>query len=107
MGAEKINASEFEEKVLKSDVPVLVDWWATWCGPCKAIAPFIDELADQYAGKVKIVKLNADRATRLCEQYDIGALPTVLVFKGGQVVSKDVGGIGKRALTNRIEAALR
>ena len=86
----------FEKEVLKSDVPVLVDFWAVWCGPCKAIAPTVEELAKQYKGKVKIAKLDVDEHQQVPQQYGIRSIPTLLIFKGGRVVDTIVGADKKR-----------
>src|SRR5215468_2207903 len=81
-----VNDSTFEPEVLKSDVPVLVDFWAEWCGPCKMIAPTVDELARQYKGKVKVAKMDVDKHQQVPQQFGIRSIPTLLVFKGGRVV---------------------
>ncbi len=81
----------FEQEVLQSDVPVLVDFWAEWCGPCKALAPIIDELATEYAGKAKIGKLDTDANRTVSTQYSVSAIPTVILFQGGEIKEKFVG----------------
>ena len=90
-----INAGNFQAEVLDSLVPVLVDFWAEWCPPCKMLGPTIDALADEYAGKAKIGKIDLDSNQKLAVQYGISSIPTVLVFKGGQQVKKIVGLQGK------------
>lgn len=94
-----LSDSDFEEKVLKADTPVLVDFWADWCGPCKAIAPFLDQLADEMVGKVTIAKLNVDEHTQYAAQFGVRSIPTLIVFKGGQqadmVIGADPGKIKK------------
>jgi len=89
--------------VLKSDQPVLVDFWATWCAPCRAIAPAVEELATQYKGKVKVAKVNIDDNQNTPQQYGIRSIPTLLVFKGGKVVEQIVGAVPK----SKLEAALQ
>jgi thioredoxin 1 len=83
--------TNFETEVLKSDQPVLVDFWAEWCGPCRMLAPTIDKIADAYAGKVKVGKLDTDANREVAMKYQISAIPTILLFKGGQVAEKMVG----------------
>ena len=98
-----IGDKDFEKEVLKSDQPVLVDFWATWCAPCRAIAPAIEELATQYKGKVKVAKVNIDDNQDTPQQYGIRSIPTLLVFKGGKVVEQIVGAVPKA----KIEAAIQ
>ncbi len=83
--------TNFDQEVVKSATPVVVDFWAEWCGPCKMIAPMLDQLAGEYAGKVKIGKVNIDQFQQLAVQYRINSIPTLLIFKGGQVVDQVVG----------------
>lgn len=80
-----LTTENYDEEVLKSDKPVLVDFWATWCGPCKMLAPIIDEIAEEYAGKVKVGKVNVDEQPELAGAFDISSIPTVIVFEKGQV----------------------
>lgn len=98
--------SEFDEKVLKSEVPVLVDFWAPWCGPCKAIGPAIEELAADYAGKAKVFKVDVDVDNELAVQYGVMSIPALLVFKGGKVVDKMVGAAPKPVIAALIDRAL-
>ena len=98
--------STFETEVLKSDVPVLVDFWAVWCGPCKAIAPTVDELAKQYKGKVKVAKMDVDEHQQVPQQYGIRSIPTLLVFKGGRVVDTIVGAVPKAKLEESLKKAI-
>jgi thioredoxin 1 len=103
-GASVVNVGDgdFSKVVLESEQPVLVDFWATWCAPCRAIAPAIDALATQYEGKVKFTKLNIDDNQDTPQQYGIRSIPTLLVFKGGKVVGQIVGAVPK----DKIEAAI-
>jgi thioredoxin 1 len=93
----------WDTEVLKSERPVLVDFWATWCGPCVAMSPTIDQLADHYAGQVKIGKLNVDENGQTAMRYRVQGIPTLLLFKGGQLVASKVGGTGKADLQKMID----
>lgn len=93
-----INDAEFDAQVINSDIPVLVDFWAPWCGPCKMIAPVLDELAPAYAGKVKIVKVNVDENQATPAQFGVRSIPTLLLFKDGQLVATQVGALPKGQL---------
>ena len=97
---------EWETQVLSSDVPVLVDFWAEWCGPCRMMSPTIDAVADDYQGKVKVGKLNVDENGGTAMRYNIRGIPTLLVFKGGQVVAQKVGAVGKSDLKQLLDAQL-
>lgn len=101
-----LTEQNFESEVLKSPQPVLVDFWATWCGPCKMIAPLLDELAEAYQGRAKIGKVDVDQESGLASRYGIQAIPTLLLFKDGQVVGKMVGAKGKREIQALIDRAL-
>ena len=87
----EINSANFQGEVIESDIPVLIDFWAEWCGPCKALSPIIDELAGEYAGKVKIAKLDVDAEPSLAGQYNVLSIPMVALFKDGEVVERSVG----------------
>ena len=101
-----VSDASFAEEVLQSTQPVLVDFWAPWCGPCRMIAPVLDELAVEYKGRVKIVKVNVDENPIIADRYSIRSIPTLLFFKGGQVAEQVVGGVSKRALTSRLDTLL-
>jgi len=96
----------FDSEVLKSDIPVLVDFWAVWCGPCKAIAPTVEELAKQYRGKVKIGKMDVDEHQKVPQQYGIRSIPTLLLFKGGRVVDTIVGVVPRSKLEESLKKAM-
>jgi len=98
-----LTAENFDEEVLKSGTPVLVDFWAEWCGPCKMVAPILDELASEYDGKVKIGKVNIDDHQSLASEYGIRAIPTLLLFKAGQVADQIVGLRSKRDFKAKLD----
>ena len=100
-----VGDADFETQVLQSDQPVLVDFWAEWCGPCKMIGPIIDELADNYAGRVKVVKVNVDHARQTAAKFGVRGIPTLLMFKDGQVQATQVGAIGKAQIAQLIDNA--
>jgi thioredoxin 1 len=98
--------ADFDATVLQSDAPVLVDFWAPWCGPCKMIAPALDELADEYAGKVRIAKVNVDENRATALKYHVRSIPMLLLFKGGQVQATQIGAVGKAQLAQLIDKAV-
>ena len=101
-----IDSTNFESEVKNSDVPVLVDFWAPWCGPCKMISPILEELAGDYEGKVKVAKINVDNNQELASQFGIRGIPTVMIFKDGQVAGAFVGLRPKEDLANALETVL-
>jgi thioredoxin 1 len=103
---ENVKTSDFEAKVLKSDTPVLVDFYADWCGPCKMLIPTIDELAKDYEGKIKIYKVNVDEEGELATKYQVSSIPTLILFKDGQVTDKTMGALPKGELENKIKEHL-
>lgn len=98
--------ADFDATVLQSDEPVLVDFWAQWCGPCKMIAPALDQLATEYAGKAKIVKVDVDQHRATAAKYQVRSIPMLLLFKGGEVQATQVGAAGKPQLAQMIDQAL-
>jgi len=110
MASEKVvmikSAEDFKNNVLNSDVPVLVDFWATWCGPCRMVGPIVEQLADEYQGKVKICKVDVDGNQELSQMYQVMSIPTLMVFKDGSLLDKKVGAAPKQELVKMIEKAL-
>jgi len=94
-----VTDDSFESEVLKSDVPVLVDYWAEWCGPCKAIAPLLDDIAREYTGRIKVAKVNVDENQQTPQKYGIRGIPTLMLFKGGNIEATKVGALSKSQLS--------
>jgi thioredoxin 1 len=103
MSATAVTDSSFKQDVLDSQIPVLVDFWAPWCGPCRMVAPVVEELSVQYEGQVKVVKVNTDENPSVASQYGIRSIPTLMIFKGGQRVDMVVGAVPKTTLAQTLE----
>ena len=101
-----LNDSNFETEVLKHKGPVMVDFWATWCGPCRMLGPVVEEIANEYAGKVKVCKLNVDEGTDTSSKYRITSIPTIIFFKDGEVAGQSVGLQSKAALQEKLNSLL-
>jgi thioredoxin 1 len=101
-----VNDDAFEQQVLKSETPVLLDFWAEWCGPCKAIAPMLEDLAKQYEGKLRVVKVNIDHNQQTPRAYGVRGIPTLMVFKNGKVEATQIGAVSKGQLTQMIDKAI-
>ena len=104
--AVQVNDKNFAAEVLNSDIPVLVDFWATWCGPCRSIAPIVEQLAEDFNGRVKVTKLNVDENPATPGQYGVRGIPTIILFKEGKVIDQIVGAVPKARLVTLIEKAL-
>jgi thioredoxin 1 len=102
----EVNDANFEEVVLQSDVPVIVDFWAEWCGPCRMVGPIVEELAEEYKDKVIVAKMDVDSNPSITSKLGIRNIPTILFFKGGQQVDKQVGAVPKTVISQKIEALL-
>jgi thioredoxin 1 len=103
---QEVSDSTFESEVLQSATPVLIDFWAPWCGPCRAIAPVVEELAGEYAGKLKVVKMNVDDNPVTPSRYGVRGIPNLILFKGGQVHEQIVGAVPKSRLAQAVQSAV-
>ncbi len=101
-----VSDASFDAEVLNSDIPVLVDFWAEWCGPCKMIAPVLNEIADEYAGKIKVCKVDVDANPEVPPKFGIRGIPTLIIFKGGNAEATKVGALSKTQLTEFVEASV-
>ncbi len=101
-----VSDATFDAEVLSSDIPVLVDFWAEWCGPCKMIAPVLNEIADEYAGKIKVCKVDVDSNPEVPPKFGIRGIPTLIIFKGGNAEATKVGALSKTQLTEFVEASV-
>jgi thioredoxin 1 len=106
MATVEITDANFENEVVNSDIPVLIDFWAVWCGPCKLIAPTVDEIANEYQGKVKVGKLDVDNNQMVATKFGIRSIPTLLIFKGGKMVDQIVGAVPKSAIVQKLNTHL-
>ena len=100
------NSQQFEQQVINATNPVFVDFWAEWCGPCRAVSPVVEELAGEYDGKVDFVKINVDENGELAQKYNVFSIPTLAIFKGGQVVSQKIGASTKESFKTMIDSSL-
>ena len=102
----EVNDSNFDQEVLKSDQPVMVDFWAAWCGPCRALAPLVDEIAKSYQGKIRFAKMDVDKNMSTPQRYGVRGIPTLLIFRGGQVREQIVGYVPKETITKALDKNL-
>lgn len=102
--AAAVTTADFDKEVLQSDVPVLVDFWAVWCGPCRRVGPEVDAVAEQMAGKAKVLKVNVDEEPDVAGRYGVQSIPTLIVFKGGKAVDQIVGAVPRTVLAEKLQA---
>ena len=102
----QVSDADFEQEILKSDIPALVDFWAAWCGPCRAISPVVEELARDYQGKIKVAKMNVDENAKTRQNTGVRAIPTLIIFKGGQVLEQITGAVSRSIIENALKKAL-
>ena len=99
----EVNDGNFKKEVLDADLPVLVDFWATWCGPCFIVAPFVEEISNEYDGKLKVCKVNVDEAPKISSEYEIMSIPTLAIFKDGNLVDKIIGAVPKNIIEEKLK----
>lgn len=104
--AAEVTTQSFEQEVLKSDIPVMVDFWAEWCGPCKMLAPAVDAIAEEFAGKLKVLKLDIDKDAAVASKYGVMSIPTLIIFKGGTIAEQIIGNQTKQKIIEKIQQHL-
>lgn len=104
--AAEVNEQNFQKEVLSADKPVLVDFWAPWCGPCRMVGPVVDKIAQDYAGKLKVVKINTDEAPGIAGQFNIMSIPTLMIFKNGERVDQIIGAVPEQTITAKLQPHL-